>query len=98
KGETQNVINARSAGHSAGLTMWGHFLEVSKDKGFWLLVVSIFLASGVDQALMQNYVTFLRRDRGMNPNDFALIISAMGVLAVLAKIGSGWFYDRTSIP
>lgn len=98
KGETQNVINAKSAGHGSGLTMWGHFLEVSKDKGFWLIALSIFLASGVDQALMQNYVTFLRRDRGMNPNDFALIISAMGVLAVLAKIGSGWFYDRTSIP
>lgn len=98
KGATQDVINAKSAGHSSGLTMWGHFLEVSKDKGFWLLVISIFLASGVDQALMQNYVTFLRRDRGMNPNDFALIVSAMGILAVLAKVGSGWFYDRTSIP
>ena len=98
KGATQNVINAKSVGHSGGLTMWGHFVEVSKDKGFWLLVFSIFLASGVDQALMQNYVTFLRRDRGMNPNDFALIISVMGILAVMAKVGSGWFYDRTSIP
>jgi len=98
KGATQNVINAKSVGHSGGLTMWGHFVEVSKDKGFWLLVFSIFLASGVDQALMQNYVTFLRRDRGMNPNDFALIISLMGILAVMAKVGSGWFYDRTSIP
>jgi len=98
KGQTQDVINAKSAGHSGGLTMWGHFLDISKDRGFWLLIVSIFLASAVDQALMQNYVTFLRRDRGMDPNDFALIVSAMGVLAVLAKIGSGWFYDRTSIP
>jgi OFA family oxalate/formate antiporter-like MFS transporter len=98
KGATQDVINAKSAAHAGGLTMWGHFLEVSKDKGFWLIIFSILLASAVDQALMQNYVTFLRRDRGMNPNDFAVIISVMGVLAVLAKIGSGWFYDRTSIP
>jgi OFA family oxalate/formate antiporter-like MFS transporter len=97
KGATQDVINAKSAGHSGGLTMWQHFLQVNKDLGFWLIMVSIFFASAVDQALMQNYVTFLRRDRDMNPNDFYLIVSAMGVLAVLAKIGSGWFYDRTSI-
>ncbi len=97
KGATQNVINARSAGHG-GVTMWGHFLEVSKDKGFWLLVFSIFLASAVDQALMQNYVSFLRLDRGMSLNSFAWLVSAMGVLAVVAKVGSGWFYDRYSIP
>ena len=98
KGATQDVINAKSTGHAGGLTMWGHFLEVSKDKGFWLLAISIFLASGVDQALMQNYVSFLRLDRGLNPNSFAWLVSLMGVLAVVAKIGSGWFYDHYSIP
>jgi MFS family permease len=98
KGATQDVINSKSAAHAGGLTLWGHFLEVSKDKGFWLIALSIFLASAVDQALMQNYITFLRRDRGMDPNAFYLIISAMGVLAVVAKVGSGWFYDRYSIP
>jgi OFA family oxalate/formate antiporter-like MFS transporter len=97
KGSTQDVINAKSQAHAGGLTMWGHFKEISKDKGFWLLIVSIFLASGVDQAMMQNYVTFLRLDRGLNPNSFAWLVSLMGVLAVLAKIGSGWFYDHYSI-
>ncbi|MEY4640334.1 MAG: hypothetical protein RLZZ227_328 [Pseudomonadota bacterium] len=98
KGATQDVINAKSAGHAGGLTLWGHFLEVSKDKGFWLLAASIFLASAVDQALMQNYVSFLRLDRGMSLNSFAWLVSAMGILAVLAKIASGWFYDHYSIP
>jgi OFA family oxalate/formate antiporter-like MFS transporter len=97
KGATQDVINAKSAGHG-GVSMWGHFLEVSKDKGFWLLALSIFLASAVDQALMQNYVSFLRLDRGMTMNSFAWLVSALGVLAVVAKIGSGWFYDHYSIP
>ncbi|MEK9647581.1 MAG: MFS transporter, partial [Gammaproteobacteria bacterium] len=59
-GRTQDVINASSSGHSEGLTMWGHFKEVCKEKGFWLLATSIFLVSAVDQSLMQNYVTFLR--------------------------------------
>lgn len=96
KGATQDVINAKSAS-ADGLTMWGHFKEISKDKGFWLLAISIFLASAVDQAMMQNYVSFLRLDRGLNPNGFAWLVSLMGILAVLAKVGSGWFYDRYSI-
>jgi MFS family permease len=97
KGDTQDIINAKSASHAGGLSMWGHFREISKDKGFWLVIISIFLASAVDQAMMQNYVTFLRRDRGLDPESFAWLISVMGILAVLAKIGSGWFYDRYSI-
>lgn len=98
KGDTQDVINAKSASHADGLSMWAHFREISRDRGFWLLAASIFLASAVDQAMMQNYVTFLRLDRGLNPNAFAWLVSVMGVLAVVAKIGSGWFYDRYSIP
>jgi OFA family oxalate/formate antiporter-like MFS transporter len=98
KGETQDVINATSEKHAGGLSMWGHFKVISKDKGFWFLIVGIFLVSAVDQAMMQNYVTFLRLDRGLNPNSFAWLVSIMGILAVLAKIGSGWFYDQYSIP
>lgn len=96
-GRTQDIINLKATSHADGLSMWGHLNEISKDKGFWLLAASIFLASAVDQAMMQNYVTFLRLDRGLNPNSFAWLVSLMGVLAVLAKIGSGWFYDRFSI-
>lgn len=98
QGVAQDVINAKSAAHTEGLTMWGHFKQISKEKGFWLLIVSIFLVSAVDQAMMQNYVSFLRLDKGMNLRSFAWLVSIMGVLAVLAKIGSGWFYDKYSIP
>ncbi len=98
KGETQDVINASSRGHKDGLTMWGHFKEVCKEKGFWLLALSIFLVSAVDQAMMQNYVTFLRRDRGLNPNEFFWLVSLVTFLAIASKIGSGWVYDRFSIP
>lgn len=97
-GRTQDVINASSSGHSEGLTMWGHFKEVCKEKGFWLLATSIFLVSAVDQSLMQNYVTFLRVDRGLNHRDFFWLISLVTVLAIGSKIFSGWIYDRFSIP
>ena len=98
KGEKQDVINASSTGHKDGLTMWGHFKEVCREKGFWLLALSIFLVSAVDQAMMQNYVTFLRRDRGLNPNDIWWLVSIVTFLAIAGKIGSGWIYDRFSIP
>jgi OFA family oxalate/formate antiporter-like MFS transporter len=78
--------------------MWGHFKEVCKEKGFWLLAIAIFLVSAVDQAMMQNYVTFLREDRGLNFRDFVWLVSLVTVLAIAAKIGSGWIYDRFSIP
>lgn len=98
EGKKQDVINAKSASHKDGLTMWGHFKEVCQEKGFWLLATSIFLVSAVDQAMMQNYVTFLRQDRGLNFRDFVWLVSLVTFLAIAAKIGSGWIYDRFSIP
>jgi len=97
-GKTQDVINASSAAHQDGLTMWGHFKEVCSEKGFWYLAIAIFLVSAVDQSLMQNYVTFLRNDRGLNHRDFFWLISLVTVLAIASKVMSGWFYDRFSIP
>jgi MFS family permease len=97
KGDTQDTINASSIGHSEGLTMWAHFKEVCKEKGFWMLATSIFLVSAVDQAMMQNYVSFLRLDRGLNYRDFAWLVTLVTVLAIGGKVFSGWIYDRFSI-
>lgn len=97
-GSTQDVINASSKGHADGLSMWGHFKEVCREKGFWLLATSIFLVSAVDQAMMQNYVSFLRLDRGLNYREFAWLVTLVTVLAIASKVCSGWIYDRFSIP
>lgn len=98
KGVKQDVVNASSTGHKDGLTMWGHFQEVCREKGFWLLAIAIFLVSAVDQAMMQNYVTFLRLDRGMRYQEFKWLVALVTFLAIAGKIGSGWIYDRFSIP
>lgn len=82
----------------ASLGLWAHFKMISHERAFWLIATGIFLVSAVDQALMQNYVSFLRFDKGM---DLRATISWAGsllaVIGVLAKVGSGWFYDRFSI-
>lgn len=91
------VVSAPSVS-SNNTGLWAHFKEISKERNFWFIAVGVFLVSAVDQALMQNYVTFLRFDKGM---DLGTTISWAGsllaIIGVLAKIGSGWFYDKFSI-
>src|SRR5690606_26546774 len=82
----------------SGISMWQHFKEISRERAFWLIAAGIFIVSAVDQALMQNYVNFLRFDKGMDPREtIAWAGSLLAIVGVLAKIGSGWFYDRFSI-
>lgn len=78
--------------------IWEHFRLLSKERAFWLMAIGIFLISGVDQALMQNYVNFLRVDKGMDlRTTISWAGSLLAVIGVLAKVGSGWFYDLFSI-
>jgi MFS family permease len=63
-----------------------------------MIAIGIVLVSAVDQALMQNYVSFLRFDKGMDLRTTISWAGALGgVIAIVAKIGSGWFFDRFSI-
>ena len=79
------------------LSTWQHFKLISQDRNFWLIALGIFLVASVDQAVQQNTVQFLVHDKGMNINKIAWASSLIAVLGIAAKIGSGWFYDRTSI-
>lgn len=79
------------------LSTWQHFKLISRDRNFWLIAIGIFLVASVDQAVQQNTVQFLVHDKGMNINKIAWASSLIAVLGIAAKIGSGWFYDRTSI-
>src|SRR5689334_20719178 len=79
------------------LTTWEHFKLISQDRNFWLIAIGIFLVSAVDQAVQQNTVQFLIKNKGMNIDKIAWAASLTAVLGVAAKILSGWFYDQTSI-
>jgi MFS family permease len=78
--------------------IWQHFKLISRERAFWLIASGVFLVSAVDQALMQNYVSFLRFDKGMDlRTTISWAGSLLAVIGVIAKVGSGWFYDRFSI-
>ena len=96
-GHVQTAVNAKGALSKDAPGLWEHFRKISKYKGFWIVALCIFLTSAVDGALNQNYITFLRADAGIDISSVAWASSFMGVLAVAAKLGSGWFYDQTSI-
>ena len=96
-GEMREVVSAPSE-TTSDRSVWEHFKLISKERAFWLMAIGIFLISGVDQALMQNYVNFLHVDKGMDlRTTISWAGSLLAVIGVLAKIGSGWFYDLFSI-
>ena len=90
------VIKAPTPLHNK-LSTWEHFKVISQDRNFWLIAVGIFLVSAVDQAVQQNTVQFLIKNKGMNIDKIAWAASLTAVLGVAAKIASGWIYDQTSI-
>lgn len=72
--------------------------EALRTREFWLIAAGIFIVSAVDQALMQNYVNFLRVDKGLDLREtISWAGTLLAIVGVVAKIGSGWIYDRFSI-
>lgn len=96
-GPIQTTINASTVQQPGQGGMWTHFRDISRDYRFWLIAAGIFIASAVDQAMMQNYVNFLRSDKGISLASVGWAGSFMAAIGVAAKIGSGWFYDHFSI-
>jgi MFS family permease len=82
---------------TGGTGLWQHFKLISRDRNFWLMGLGIFLVSGVDQSMMHNYVLFLREDKGFDWRAIAWGGSLLALVSIVAKIGSGWIYDRFSI-
>ncbi len=96
-GATQAIIDSSTAKVAGAPSMWEHAKEISKENGFWLIMLSIFLVSAVDQAMTQNTVTYLRNDKGFNLNAILWYSSFTGILAVVSKPVAGWVYDHYSI-
>jgi MFS family permease len=93
----KDLRDAAKAKTEAGAGLWDHFRLISKDRNFWLIGLGIFLVSGVDQAMMHNYVLFLMEDKGFDWRAIRWGGSLLAAISILAKVGSGWVYDRLSV-
>lgn len=88
-GRIEPAPNARSLSDA--------YAEVLRGRGFWLIVVSLFLVAAADAGLMQHTALFLERDAGLSAAAAAAAISGTLGLGVIAKAAAGWCYDRLSL-
>ncbi len=77
--------------------MWAHFREMAGARDFWLIFAGAFLVMGVDQALVQNQVLFLKSEKGLSLEMVAWGASVLAGVGIGAKIFFGWIFDRLSI-
>jgi nitrate/nitrite transporter NarK len=77
--------------------MWAHFKEMTGTRDFWFLFTGAFLVMGVDQALVQNQVLFLRSEKGLSLEMVAWGASVLAGVGIGGKIFFGWIFDRLSI-
>lgn len=96
-GASQDIINSSTKRAAGAPTMWQHAKEISKEKGFWFIMLGIFLVSAVDQAMTQNTQVYLQNDKGFKLSEIIWYASFTGILAVVAKPVAGWVYDHFSI-
>ncbi len=78
--------------------MWAHFREMAGTRDFWLIFTGAFLIMGVDQALVQNQVLFLKSEKGLSLEMVAWGASVLAGVGIAGKILFGWIFDRLSIP
>jgi MFS family permease len=83
--------------HAARTGMWDHFRELAGTRDFWLIFIGCFLASAVDQALVQNQVLFLQLEKGLSLEMVAWGASLLAGIGIGSKIFFGWIFDRLSI-
>lgn len=78
--------------------MWPHFKELARTRDFWFIFTGALLVMGVDQALVQNQVLFLKSEKGLSLEMVAWGASVLAGVGIGAKVFFGWIFDRISIP
>ena len=77
--------------------MGNHFKKLAGTRDFWFIFIGAFLVMGVDQALVQNQVLFLKSEKGLSLEMVAWGASVLAGVGIVGKIFFGWIFDRLSI-
>jgi len=77
--------------------MLDHFRSLAVTRDFWFLFIGAFLASTVDQSLVQNQVLFLQTEKGLTLEMVAWGAALLAGIGIGAKVYFGWVFDRLSI-
>ena len=89
---------ALAGGLSPGVTLPGVSMrEAARDRRFWYMIVSFFLAVVAINGSLVHVVPMLT-DRGMSLADAVAIISSSGIALIVGRLLAGWIIDRVFAP
>jgi MFS family permease len=71
--------------------------EAARDRRFWYMIVSFFLAVVAINGSLVHVVPMLT-DRGMSLSDAVAIISSSGIALIVGRLLAGWIIDRVFAP
>src|SRR3984957_1703881 len=87
-----------AGGLSPGVTLPGvSMMEAVRDRRFWYMIVSFFLAVVAINGSLVHVVPMLT-DRGMSLSDAVTIISSSGLALIVGRLLAGWIIDRVFAP
>jgi MFS family permease len=66
------------------------------ERRFWLILIAVFAAGFVDQALTQHLVLYLRLDLGLSTTIVATVLSAIGLFGFVTRPFVGGLFDGLS--
>ncbi|WP_213737894.1 MFS transporter [Bradyrhizobium sp. dw_411] len=86
------------AGGLSGVKLPGVSMsEAARDRRFWYMIVSFFLAVVAINGSLVHVVPMLT-DRGMSLSDAVAIISSSGLALIVGRLLAGWIIDRVFAP
>ncbi len=91
-------VRATAGGLSPSATLPGvSMAEAARDRRFWYMIVSFFLAVVAINGSLVHVVPMLT-DRGMSLSDAVAIISSSGFALIVGRLLAGWIIDRVFAP
>jgi predicted MFS family arabinose efflux permease len=88
---------AKSAKERAALLPGVTFGEAARMRTFWLLLLIAFLMSTCLQGITIHIAPLLT-DVGLTAQGLAVVLATQGALAIAARIGAGYLFDRFFAP
>lgn len=97
-GFIREPTRALASGLSPVVTLPGvSMAEAARDRRFWYMIVSFFLAVVAINGSLVHVVPMLT-DRGMSLSDAVTIISSSGFALIVGRLLAGWIIDRVFAP
>jgi MFS family permease len=94
---SETAGNAKSAKERAALLPGVTIGEAARMRTFWLMLLIAFLMSSCLQGITIHIAPLLS-DVGLSAQGLAMMLAIQGALAIIARVGAGYLFDRFFAP